>query len=95
MRIFLLTTYALAYIGSTNAYLGDGILYGGGMMARENGRTSQRLKPSGLAELREAIDGLILLAGWQQELLGRAKALLPQPVPGRPPHRPRRKPHRQ
>ena len=60
-----------------------------GMMARENGQAWHRMGPSKLEELRQAIDGLVLLVGWQQELLGRARALLPKATPPKP-HRRRR-----
>ncbi|MCJ7545079.1 MAG: hypothetical protein MUP47_11060 [Phycisphaerae bacterium] len=47
------------------------------------------MAPSKLEELRQAIDGLVLLVGWQWELLGRARTLLPKATPPKP-HRRRR-----
>lgn len=64
-------------------------------MARKNEPMPPRLDRPKLAELQEAIDGLILLGRWQQELLGRARALLPKAA-ARKVARPRqdRLPHR-
>jgi hypothetical protein len=60
----------------------DGILTHGPTMARENARPAERTQPSSLAELRQTLDGVAMLAGWQLDLVSRARALLPDAAGG-------------